>query len=153
MSLSHVAKLNMYKLKLHIPATTIILAKRMHSDFYDFLNANKEMHSEIMRSAWHASAFSRAWSSTNSEFLMKFTILWVAADVHRPNRTRKTGLPWELIWSLSSSPLDKYWEEIQMKEKIQSFGRFLSGMVMPNIGAFIACIVVSTYAEWMDARR
>ncbi|MCR5669769.1 MAG: PTS mannitol transporter subunit IICBA [Butyrivibrio sp.] len=25
-----------------------------------------------------------------------------------------------------------------MKEKIQSFGRFLSGMVMPNIGAFIA---------------
>ncbi len=27
---------------------------------------------------------------------------------------------------------------ILMKEKIQSFGRFLSGMVMPNIGAFIA---------------
>ena len=25
-----------------------------------------------------------------------------------------------------------------MKEKVQSFGRFLSGMVMPNIGAFIA---------------
>ena len=25
-----------------------------------------------------------------------------------------------------------------MKERIQSFGRFLSGMVMPNIGAFIA---------------
>ena len=25
-----------------------------------------------------------------------------------------------------------------MKQKIQSFGRFLSGMVMPNIGAFIA---------------
>ena len=25
-----------------------------------------------------------------------------------------------------------------MKAKIQSFGRFLSGMVMPNIGAFIA---------------
>ena len=25
-----------------------------------------------------------------------------------------------------------------MREKIQSFGRFLSGMVMPNIGAFIA---------------
>ena len=24
------------------------------------------------------------------------------------------------------------------KQKIQSFGRFLSGMVMPNIGAFIA---------------
>lgn len=27
---------------------------------------------------------------------------------------------------------------IIMKAKIQSFGRFLSGMVMPNIGAFIA---------------
>lgn len=26
----------------------------------------------------------------------------------------------------------------RMKEKVQSFGRFLSGMVMPNIGAFIA---------------
>ena len=25
-----------------------------------------------------------------------------------------------------------------MKEKVQYFGRFLSGMVMPNIGAFIA---------------
>lgn len=25
-----------------------------------------------------------------------------------------------------------------MKAKVQSFGRFLSGMVMPNIGAFIA---------------
>lgn len=25
-----------------------------------------------------------------------------------------------------------------MKDKIQKFGRFLSGMVMPNIGAFIA---------------
>ena len=25
-----------------------------------------------------------------------------------------------------------------MKEKVQSFGRFLSAMVMPNIGAFIA---------------
>ena len=25
-----------------------------------------------------------------------------------------------------------------MKEKVQSFGRFLSGMVMPNLGAFIA---------------
>ena len=25
-----------------------------------------------------------------------------------------------------------------MKEKVQVFGRFLSGMVMPNIGAFIA---------------
>ena len=28
--------------------------------------------------------------------------------------------------------------EIFMKEKVQKFGRFLSGMVMPNIGAFIA---------------
>ncbi|MBP1754553.1 MAG: system mannitol-specific component, partial [Firmicutes bacterium] len=25
-----------------------------------------------------------------------------------------------------------------MKEKIQAFGRFFSGMVLPNIGAFIA---------------
>jgi hypothetical protein len=25
-----------------------------------------------------------------------------------------------------------------MKEKIQKFGRFLSGMVMPNLGAFVA---------------
>ena len=25
-----------------------------------------------------------------------------------------------------------------MKERVQKFGRFLSGMVMPNIGAFIA---------------
>ena len=25
-----------------------------------------------------------------------------------------------------------------MKEKVQVFGRFLSGMIMPNIGAFIA---------------
>mgnify|MGYP005759421731 CR=1 FL=1 len=25
-----------------------------------------------------------------------------------------------------------------MKQKVQLFGRFLSGMVMPNIGAFIA---------------
>ena len=25
-----------------------------------------------------------------------------------------------------------------MKERVQTFGRFLSGMVMPNIGAFIA---------------
>ena len=25
-----------------------------------------------------------------------------------------------------------------IKEKVQTFGRFLSGMVMPNIGAFIA---------------
>ena len=27
---------------------------------------------------------------------------------------------------------------MSMKEKVQVFGRFLSGMVMPNIGAFIA---------------
>lgn len=27
---------------------------------------------------------------------------------------------------------------LKMKQKVQSFGRFLSGMVMPNIGAFIA---------------
>ncbi|WP_291637804.1 PTS transporter subunit EIIC, partial [Clostridium sp.] len=26
----------------------------------------------------------------------------------------------------------------ELKEKVQVFGRFLSGMVMPNIGAFIA---------------
>ena len=25
-----------------------------------------------------------------------------------------------------------------IKEKVQKFGKFLSGMVMPNIGAFIA---------------
>ena len=31
-----------------------------------------------------------------------------------------------------------YIKEVMMKEKVQSFGRFLSGMVMPNIGAFIA---------------
>ena len=52
------------------------LFKAENPEMYDFLNANREMHSEIMRSAWHASAFSRAWSSTNSEFLMKFAILW-----------------------------------------------------------------------------
>lgn len=28
--------------------------------------------------------------------------------------------------------------EVKMKEKIQKFGRFLSGMVMPNLGAFVA---------------
>ena len=27
---------------------------------------------------------------------------------------------------------------MNMKQKVQLFGRFLSGMVMPNIGAFIA---------------
>lgn len=30
-----------------------------------------------------------------------------------------------------------------MKEKVQVFGRFLSGMVMPNIGAFIACGLIT----------
>ena len=30
-----------------------------------------------------------------------------------------------------------------MKEKVQSFGRFLSGMVMPNIGAFIAWGIIT----------
>ena len=30
-----------------------------------------------------------------------------------------------------------------MKEKVQLFGRFLSGMVMPNIGAFIACGLIT----------
>jgi len=29
-------------------------------------------------------------------------------------------------------------ERLSMKERVQKFGRFLSGMVMPNIGAFIA---------------
>jgi PTS system mannitol-specific IIC component len=32
----------------------------------------------------------------------------------------------------------------KMKEKIQVFGRFLSGMVMPNIGAFIAWGIITT---------
>ncbi|MFV0466049.1 MAG: PTS mannitol transporter subunit IICB [Lachnospiraceae bacterium] len=31
-----------------------------------------------------------------------------------------------------------------MKEKIQVFGRFLSGMIMPNIGAFIAWGIITT---------
>lgn len=30
-----------------------------------------------------------------------------------------------------------------MKEKVQVFGRFLSGMVMPNIGAFIAWGIIT----------
>lgn len=29
-------------------------------------------------------------------------------------------------------------KEVIMKDKVQSFGRFLSGMVMPNLGAFVA---------------
>lgn len=39
-----------------------------------------------------------------------------------------------------------------MREKIQSFGRFLSGMVMPNIGAFIAWgLITALFIEtgWM----
>lgn len=32
-----------------------------------------------------------------------------------------------------------------MKEKVQSFGRFLSGMVMPNIGAFIAWGLITAF--------
>ena len=31
-----------------------------------------------------------------------------------------------------------------MKEKIQAFGRFFSGMVLPNIGAFIAWGIITT---------
>ena len=34
-------------------------------------------------------------------------------------------------------------EDIYMKEKVQRFGRFLSGMVMPNIGAFIAWGIIT----------
>ena len=34
---------------------------------------------------------------------------------------------------------------IYMKEKIQVFGRFLSGMVMPNIGAFIAWGLITAF--------
>lgn len=30
-----------------------------------------------------------------------------------------------------------------MKEKVQLFGRFLSGMVMPNIGAFITWSLIT----------
>lgn len=39
-----------------------------------------------------------------------------------------------------------------MKEKVQSFGRFLSGMVMPNIGAFIAwglCAALFIDSGWL----
>lgn len=32
-----------------------------------------------------------------------------------------------------------------MKEKVQLFGRFLSGMVMPNIGAFIAWGLITAF--------
>ena len=38
----------------------------------------------------------------------------------------------------SSKQVHFYERGKNMKEKVQSFGRFLSGMVMPNIGAFIA---------------
>jgi PTS system mannitol-specific IIC component len=34
-------------------------------------------------------------------------------------------------------------EEFKMKERVQVFGRFLSGMVMPNIGAFIAWGIIT----------
>ncbi len=36
------------------------------------------------------------------------------------------------------------WEDILMKERVQVFGRFLSGMVMPNIGAFIAWGIITS---------
>ncbi len=36
------------------------------------------------------------------------------------------------------------WEDILMKERVQVFGRHLSGMVMPNIGAFIAWGIITT---------
>ena len=36
-----------------------------------------------------------------------------------------------------------------MKERVQKFGRFLSGMVMPNIGAFIAWGLIA--ALFIDA--
>ena len=32
-----------------------------------------------------------------------------------------------------------------MRARIQSFGRFLSGMVMPNIGAFIAWGLITAF--------
>ncbi|VEI48085.1 PTS system mannitol-specific EIICBA component [Actinobacillus equuli] len=32
-----------------------------------------------------------------------------------------------------------------LKVKVQSFGRFLSNMVMPNIGAFIAWVLLPHY--------
>ena len=32
-----------------------------------------------------------------------------------------------------------------MKERVQKFGRFLSGMVMPNIGAFIAWGLIAAF--------
>ena len=43
-----------------------------------------------------------------------------------------------------------------MKEKVQTFGRFLSGMVMPNIGAFIAWgIITALFIEtgWRPNER
>ena len=43
-----------------------------------------------------------------------------------------------------------------MKEKVQSFGRFLSGMVMPNIGAFIAwglCAALFIDTGWLPNKQ
>ena len=39
-----------------------------------------------------------------------------------------------------------------VKVKVQSFGRFLSNMVMPNIGAFIAWGYHhrTVYSNWLD---
>lgn len=37
-----------------------------------------------------------------------------------------------------------------MKEKIQKFGKFLSGMVMPNIGAFIAWGFITAFLLLVD---
>ena len=34
-----------------------------------------------------------------------------------------------------------------MKERVQKFGRFLSGMVMPNIGAFIAWGLIAAFSN------
>ena len=45
---------------------------------------------------------------------------------------------------------------IIMKEKVQSFGRFLSGMVMPNIGAFIAwglCAALFIDTGWLPNKQ
>ena len=43
-----------------------------------------------------------------------------------------------------------------MKSKIQSFGRFLSAMVMPNIGAFIAWgLITALFIDtgWMPNKQ
>lgn len=44
------------------------------------------------------------------------------------------GFDWPIIPYLKT----KKKRGMNMKQKVQLFGRFLSGMVMPNIGAFIA---------------